>query len=966
MRYCKHTQWLGLAVNDGDVVLQNTDRLQTLLDDLPNPDKQTPSLFVFIGNKSKAMAIKELAKTFSPPPKYSCHPSKHNDESSWEGQTRLNGRRVHGEIHLHIHPPSVFSSRPVLLAEGDLPNLSKLTSSLAIEKCHETDSRPLNASTLATPTLSESADRIYFRLLSPFTDVFCFFADDIGKFKPIVQRLALWLDLGQPSTLPKSTRPKVLIVTERDVAHGNDESDLVAFKRMLSNETTIDFSEQFSDIQILGLASRKKNLSNKARHRELFERLLNFSDQVREARITAEVLFSAHHLTAFFHHALRHINSPVPFNLISASQSENPVTSDLRDHLVNFLGKIRTPEKLLQFAIPVIASSFILNSYPPDMHFFNPAEVYCNSYKEICRQVCRTGVLAHEGSTHLILPSSFTRLLELEFVKQAEAFAKLDNVSSAIKYVFGVFRRHGDKSDVWNFEIRQCFLCKSDTPGVNIKVRPPTATARLLSIDGGGARGIIPLVFLQALEERIGLPYPVQGNFDFVFGTSSGGIIALALSQKGLSVEDCMDLFERLAKRAFELHHISYIRAILVSLFTNGIYPARNIERALRDVFGSNETILDCSSATAMGTKIGVVASTMKPEPFLFTNYNGLGDRKGKKYDYSVLRGNALVWEIARSTSAAPGIFTPKKIEGLGKFQDGGLQFNNPTKLALAEIKEFFPNDLSAKRSTLKVSLGTGKAPEREPELHGSNSWWKDLWFFRLCRVLWSSMDGQESSDAIYNKEANSVEDLKTVTNKRRGEYFRFNLEFRSQQPRLDDSSKIPEMKALAQGEVALQLSQLDQLAHCLIAELFVFELELESVPRKENGKYSCTGYILCCHRAGSPAFNALLRRLTGLSAAFLLRGHTLPGSVQDRSSLARDGNFRKRVCFDVTSKEDLVSLQLQERGSEPYHISGSPFSVNWLIEAQGLGRPFGRRDGVKRKRKDTNDREVKKRQRLY
>jgi hypothetical protein len=120
----------------------------------------------------------------------------------------------------------------------------------------------------------------------------------------------------------------------------------------------------------------------------------------------------------------------------------------------------------------------------------------------------------------------------------------------------------------------------------------------------------------------------------------------LALSQKGLSVEDCMDLFERLAKRAFELHYISYIRAILVSLFTNGIYPARNIERALRDVFGSNETILDCSSATAMGTKIGVVASTMKPEPFLFTNYNGLGDRKGKKYDYSVLRGNALVWEM--------------------------------------------------------------------------------------------------------------------------------------------------------------------------------------------------------------------------------------------------------------------------------------------------------------------------------
>ena len=188
MRYCKHTQWLGLAVNDGDVLLQNTDRLQTLLEDLPDPDEQSPSLFVFIGNRSKAMAIKELAKTFSPPPRYGrdlSRQSQHDDESSWRGQTKLNGRRAHGEIHLHIHAPSTFSSRPVLLAEGDLPSLDK-PKVLAIEKCHETASRPLNARVLTTPTLSESTDKIYFKLLSSFTDVFCFFADDVGKLRLIV------------------------------------------------------------------------------------------------------------------------------------------------------------------------------------------------------------------------------------------------------------------------------------------------------------------------------------------------------------------------------------------------------------------------------------------------------------------------------------------------------------------------------------------------------------------------------------------------------------------------------------------------------------------------------------------------------------------------------------------------------------------------------------------------------------
>jgi hypothetical protein len=581
MRYCKHTQWLGLATNDGDVFLQNTNRLHTLLEDLPDPHEQNPSLLVFIGNKSKAMAIKELAKTFSPPPRYGRDPScqsQRDDESSSRGQANLNGRRAHGEIHLHIHAPSAFSSRPILLAEGDLPILDRPGRALAAEKCHETSSRQLNTRALTTPTLSESADKIYFRLLSPFTDVFCFFADDVGKFRPIVQRLALWLDLGQPSTLPKSTRPKVLIVTERgEDVQGDDESDLRVFKQMLSEETTMDVSERFSDIRLLSLAARKRDLSNKARHRELFEHLLNFSDQVREARINTQTLFSAHHFAAFFHYALNHVaaTSVEPFNFITTSRVENPVASNLGDHLADFLHNIKTPQKLLEFAIPVIASSFLLDSHPPDMHckliiirkyqlnlfvVFSPLDVFRTLYKEICHQVCRTGVLAHEGSTHLILPSGFIRLLEHEFVKQVEAFAKRSNAVATtwhqemltefkldwrtIRSVDSCFvcfsgrpqyrlpcrhivcnncvRRFADKSDLWTFDIHHCFLCRLETSGVNTKDKPPTATARLLSIDGGGVRGIIPLIFLQALEERVGLPYPIQGNFDFIFGTSAG------------------------------------------------------------------------------------------------------------------------------------------------------------------------------------------------------------------------------------------------------------------------------------------------------------------------------------------------------------------------------------------------------------------------------------------------------------
>jgi hypothetical protein len=160
----------------------------------------------------------------------------------------------------------------------------------------------------------------------------------------------------------------------------------------------------------------------------------------------------------------------------------------------------------------------------------------------------------------MILPSGFVKLVEDEFVKQVDAFHRLSNITSATWHQEMLFefkrdwltlrsdntcfvcmmarsqyglpcghiicdicvRRFGIKSDMWTFDVPHCFLCGSETLGVNVKVKPPTATTRLLCIDGGGVRGIIPLVILQALEERIGLEYPVQGNFHLVFGTSSG------------------------------------------------------------------------------------------------------------------------------------------------------------------------------------------------------------------------------------------------------------------------------------------------------------------------------------------------------------------------------------------------------------------------------------------------------------
>lgn len=188
-------------------------------------------------------------------------------------------------------------------------------------------------------------------------------------------------------------------------------------------------------------------------------------------------------------------------------------------------------------------------------------EVFRTLYQDICHQACRIGALAHAGSKYMILPSVFVKLLETEFSKQVDAFAKQHprlpssewhqrNISSFKQQWLDVHsdrtclmclmerpqyglpcghiicetcvQRHAHKCDAWTYEIHRCFLCSAEISSISVKTIPPTATVRLLSVDGGGVRGIIPLIFLQALEEKLGLPFPVQGHFHLIIGSSSG------------------------------------------------------------------------------------------------------------------------------------------------------------------------------------------------------------------------------------------------------------------------------------------------------------------------------------------------------------------------------------------------------------------------------------------------------------
>jgi hypothetical protein len=197
---------------------------------------------------------------------------------------------------------------------------------------------------------------------------------------------------------------------------------------------------------------------------------------------------------------------------------------------------------------------------------------------------------------------------------------------------------------------------------VVVKTLPPTAGVRVWTFDGGGVRGLASLQYIQKLQDRIGLPYPVQKHFDVAFGTSigkrapeesskltyAGGIILSGLCIIGLPVELCIERLESMAKLAFKprsssgipiispiidfllsgIPIISPIIYFLVSVFADGRYPADNLDAALQDEFGRDRSILDCSKATAAGTRIGLPVTTVRDtSACVFTNYNGVGTR---------------------------------------------------------------------------------------------------------------------------------------------------------------------------------------------------------------------------------------------------------------------------------------------------------------------------------------------------
>lgn len=244
-----------------------------------------------------------------------------------------------------------------------------------------------------------------------------------------------------------------------------------------------------------------------------------------------------------------------------------------------------------------------------------------------------------------------------------------------------------------------------------IQLRQP-GTRSLLGLDGGGIRGLLSLQILKRIEalarERSGDPDLRLCNcFDFVAGTSTGGMIAAALSI-GLSVAEIERFYLNNAKAIFTRN------SNLLKRLTTSRYESAALEAALQDVFGADTTLGSPRLRTLL-MLVMLNASTSSPWPLTnnpAARFNDLQECGEASNLYLPL------WKLVRASAAAPFYFEPEEIGIEGRrflFFDGGLTpFNNPAfKLfQVATLPQYRLKWPTGEDRLLLVSVGTGLLPK--------------------------------------------------------------------------------------------------------------------------------------------------------------------------------------------------------------------------------------------------------------
>jgi predicted acylesterase/phospholipase RssA len=332
----------------------------------------------------------------------------------------------------------------------------------------------------------------------------------------------------------------------------------------------------------------------------------------------------------------------------------------------------------------------------------------------------------------------------------------------------------------------------NDTP--QQPAHPPPL--RVLAIDGGGIRGILPAMVLADLERRTNRP--IIDLFDLIVGTSTGGLVALALScpdaegKPRHTARDIVKLYDVEGKRVFSRSVWHKIRS--VGALAEGKYPSGGIEGVLQDYFG------ECRLKDALADVVVPAYEIERRMPFFFKTANA---KQKSYYDYPMKN-------VIRAATAAPTYFEPMQVQIDGPndyyaLVDGALFAYNPGMCAYVEALNRFPD----RDSVIMVSLGTGKLTRRLP-YDEVKDWGAARWaqpaFALMCDGICDVVDHQ-------------LQQLLPETEDGLRQYYRFQARLDVGNDDMDDASNtnIRVLKLLAEDMLQANRAVLRSLADKLL-----------------------------------------------------------------------------------------------------------------------------------------------------
>lgn len=222
---------------------------------------------------------------------------------------------------------------------------------------------------------------------------------------------------------------------------------------------------------------------------------------------------------------------------------------------------------------------------------------------------------------------------------------------------------------------------------------------RILTLDGGGVRGIIPLVWIERLEQHLG--GPIHAHVDLIAGTSVGAVMGCAIAagrsaeeMHGMWVGSAHTAFSKPANLSDHLRRLASLGGMAPKYLDTGLIVM------LRSLFGD----------MTMGELLRpTLALAYCPEEMSVHVFSSLSEE----------HKDLPVWEVCRASAAAPLFFDPyhmviNKHGESSPLIDGGVTANNPIVIALSEALKDHKGHARTVNDVLVASFGTGETPSQK------------------------------------------------------------------------------------------------------------------------------------------------------------------------------------------------------------------------------------------------------------